>query len=213
MMVMHVNAMDALNHLNLRGYQRRTVDCKAASERASRCLTGGLRSATLSHVNRLPLPAVLFACVLALGCRQADGAIPSLDEEGTNRVADLGRDLRAIARGESDANGGFAAGLSVFVDEGDSALAAVRAFGVTIESAVAAARFTDESAEQLAKTAWMVVDATELSERQVKDLQRELRGHLIGVGVSEAQADAVVAAVPTVQRAVTTRPRRWYEVL
>jgi len=78
---------------------------------------------------------------------------------------------------------------------------------------VASSKLTEQSAQQLARTSWTLVGATEMSERQIRALQAELRSQLASVGIPQDRVDAVVAEVPTVQRAVSTRPRRWYEVL
>jgi len=89
----------------------------------------------------------------------------------------------------------------------------VEGFAGRFADAVASAKLTEQSAQQLARTSWTLVGATEMSERQIRALQAELRSQLASVGIPQDRVDAVVAEVPTVQRAVSTRPRRWYEVL
>lgn len=150
---------------------------------------------------------------MSSACRQPDGPIPSPDEENANRISDMGRDLQAVARGESDAKGAFAEDLAVFADDHDTeAIQTVKGFGGRLADAIGSARLSDDSAQQISRLCWQIVGATELSDRQVKALQGELRMQLASVGVSQDRADAVVAEMPNVQRAVTTRPRRWYEV-
>jgi hypothetical protein len=159
------------------------------------------------------LLAIVLVAAFATACRQPDGTVPALDDQTTNRISDLGRDLQAVARGESDAKKAFADDLAVFADEDEpETLDAVRGFAVRLGDALVSAKLNDQSAEQIAQTSWKLVGATELSDRQVKGLQGELRSQLTSVGTPQDRADAVVAEMPTVQRAVTTRPRRWFEV-
>jgi hypothetical protein len=140
--------------------------------------------------------------------------IPTLDADRANRVGDLANDLLAVARGEEVARKDLADDLAA---ETDTSAAqpqeAARKFGRQLAEAVASVTLIEQSAQQLALTSWTLVAATELSDRQIRALQAELRSQLSSVGVPPDRADAVVAEVPAVQRAVTTRPRRWYEVL
>ena len=164
-------------------------------------------------MNITVLLAIILAASLTGACRQPDGSIPALDEDSSNRVGDLGNDLQAIARGEASAHKDLADGLAAEVEGSGERLAVVQEFAGRLADAVASAKLTEQSAQQLAHTSWTLMRATELSERQTRALQAELRSQLSAIGVSADLADAVVADVPPVQRAVTTRPRRWYEVL
>jgi hypothetical protein len=165
-------------------------------------------------VKTTALLAILVLAVLSGGCRQPDGVTPPLDEQGMNRISDLSRDLQSVARGEAGAPKDFADDLLVFVDEhSPETRTVVEGFAGRLAEAVASASLSEPAAEQLAHTSWMVVGATEMSDRQIRSLQAEFRSQLTAVGIPQDRADAVVAEVPTVQRAVTTRPRRWYEVL
>jgi type IV pilus biogenesis protein CpaD/CtpE len=156
---------------------------------------------------------LVLVASLTAGCRQPDGPIPSPDEENANRIGDIGRDLEAVARGESGATQGLADDLAVFADDhSEDEKEVVRAFARRLGDAVVNAKLTEQTAQQIAQTSWRLVGVTELSDRQVRALQDELRGQLVAVGVSESQADVVIAEMPAVQRAVTTRPRRWYEI-
>ena len=169
----------------------------------------------LIHSGRVKTTAFLTILVLAVlsgGCRQPDGVTPPLDEQGMNRISDLSRDLQSIARGDAGAPRDFADDLLVLVDSSD-ARPAVEGFAGRLAEAVASATLAAPAADQLAHTCWMVVGATEMSDRQIRSLQAELRSQLAAAGIPQDRADAVVADVPMVQRAVTTRPRRWYEVL
>jgi predicted NBD/HSP70 family sugar kinase len=165
-------------------------------------------------VKPLTVAAAIAVTLLSASCRQPDGATPTLDAQSSNRIYDLSRDLGAIAGGDATAQRDLVDDLSVLAEEDDAqAQAVVRAFAERLAAAVGSARLTDQSAQQLAQTSWTVVGVTDLSDRQVRALQGELRMQLASAGIPQDVVDTVVADVPTVQRAVTTRPRRWYEVL
>ena len=158
--------------------------------------------------------ALVLVAALTAACRQPDGSLPPLDEQDTNRISDLAHDLQAIAGGDASAHKDFAQDLVVFVDpHAPEAQATVLDFAGQLAAVVASAKLTEQSAQQLAHSTWSVVGATEMSDRQIRAMQEELRTQLSANGVAQERVDAVVAEVPTVQRAVTTRPRRWFEVL
>jgi hypothetical protein len=165
-------------------------------------------------VNPLVAVTVVVVALTCASCRQPDGVTPTLDAQSTNRIYDLSRDLGAIAGGDATAQRDLIDDLSVLAEAGDTeALAAARTFAERLAAAVTSAMLTDQTATQLARSAWTVISVTDLSDRQVRALQDELRSQLASAGIPQDMVDAVVADVPTVQRAVTTRPRRWYEVL
>lgn len=157
---------------------------------------------------------LVLLATLSTACRQPDGVTPTLDAQNANRIVDLSRDLGAIASGDAGAQKDFVDDLVVFVDShATEAQGVVQGFAGRLAAAVSSATMTDPAAEQLARTSWMVVGITDLSDRQLRTLQGDLRSQLMVLGIPQDRVDAVVAEVPTVQRAVTTRPRRWYEVL
>jgi len=159
------------------------------------------------------LRVVILIAVLTGACRQPDGAMPMPDEDVSNSIGDLGRDMQAIARGETTAKKDFADDLWGLADEDTAQQPAVLQFAERFADALASASLTEQSAQQLAHTSWLLVGATELSERQIREMQGELRSQLTSTGIPQDRVDAIVAEVPTLQRAVTTRPRRWYEIL
>ena len=150
--------------------------------------------------------------VSAAGCRQPDGPLPTpKGEEVPNRLADLSRDLMAVARGETQAKQDFADDLRVFARTPGGEKVAVE-FGLGLGDAVHGAKLTEQSAQQLAHTSWTVVGATELSERQSKALVADLKSQLLALGVPEDKSAAASAQVEAVQKTISTRPRRWYEI-
>jgi hypothetical protein len=162
--------------------------------------------------------AVCLAVLVALSstaCRQPDGPLPTAtDEETTNRLYDLSRDLEEVSRGSDAERQGFVDDLLVFADpHRPEALEAVRRFGTQLVDAVPKNKLSLESTQQLVRTCWTLVAATQLSDRQVKQIQEELGPQLTAIGVPQDRVDALLAELPGLQRAISTRPRRWYEVL
>ena len=142
--------------------------------------------------------------------------MPAQQEDVPNRLGDLGRDLVSVSRGDVEARENFADDLRVFVEEDASdrrsaAVDAVDELSRRVVTVVADRRLSDEQAQQLAERLWTAVAAHELSARQVETLQTDLQGALVAVGVPEDDAQNVAAQVEDVQRAVSTRQRRWYE--
>lgn len=156
------------------------------------------------------LAVLLLATALPLaGCRQADGPLPPEDGETPNRLADIARDLQNVAAGQSDKE--LADDLVVFV-EPPSAEPAVRELSRRVSQALGGRNVTPEAASELARQLWLAVGARELSPRQVAVLQEDVQKSLAGLGVSEERAQPVVEQIAEVQRLVTRRQKRWYEL-
>ena len=158
--------------------------------------------------------AVVVALSLsAAGCRQSDGPMPTIQREVTNRLGDLSRDLQSAAGGEAQAKADYADDLRVFArsPEGETAAAA---WGLRVAGAVANnKKLTEQAAQQLAHTSWTVVAGTQFSQRQAETLKNDLKAQLLALGVAEDQSTSLAEQVLDVQKAVTTRARRWYELL
>jgi hypothetical protein len=153
-----------------------------------------------------------IALAAGLGCRQADGPMPSPTGEVPNRLGDISRDLTSIARGEAQARQDLADDLKVFVEKPTDADAAVDELARRVSQVVGGKPLRDQDAQRLAHHLWTAIAARELSERQVAALQNELQALLVSMGVPEASATTTAEQVEQVQAQVTTRPRRWYEV-
>ena len=154
--------------------------------------------------------------LLSAGCRQPDGPLPTpSDDETANRLYDLSRDLEEIARGSEAERQGFVDDLLIFADpHRPEALEAVSKFGTRlVEGVPRGTPLPPESTKQLVRTCWTLVAATQLSDRQLKQLQGELAPLLSSIGIPQDRVDGLVADLPALQRAVSTRPRRWYEIL
>lgn len=156
---------------------------------------------------------VVIVVLFGSGCRQPDGVVPPVDEETANRIEDAATDLRRGAGGDAEARQGLGDDFLVFINEdAETGREAVRGFTSSLSEAVASVPLEEELALQIARTCWNLIAVTVLSDRQVVALQDELRGHLVAAGVPQERVDAVVGGMPAVQQAVTTRPRRWYEM-
>jgi hypothetical protein len=151
--------------------------------------------------------------VVAAGCRQPDGAMPPETGEVPNRLVDIGRDLQSAASGDSQAGADLGDDLAVFVGQpGEKGDAETRELSRRVAAAIAGKPLPGDASERLARQLWHAVAASDLSARQVEKLQEDLKETMTGLGVAEPQAQAVVTQVAEVQKAVTDRTARWYEL-
>jgi hypothetical protein len=135
---------------------------------------------------------------------------PEQFEDGPSRLVDISRDLRLIARHDPEAPADFTEDLMTFAPpEGQEA---TRAFVQQLGQAVVGATFTDQSSLQLAHTAWLVLSARELSQRQIDATRDDLGEQLASVGVESQRVEMVTTAAMNAQKAVSSRVRNWYEV-
>ena len=165
---------------------------------------------TTSRITRFGLLVVLV--IAAAGCRQADGPLPVAEGDRPNQIGDLGRDLTSIARGEVQARADLADDLRVFLDVFPAAVPASAELARRTSEVVAGRAVTEQNVQRLAHQLWMAAAARELSERQVESLQNDMQALLVSIGATESSAQAVAAQIAEVQKAVTSRQRRWYEV-
>ena len=159
--------------------------------------------------------ASLIALVLPLllpGCRQADGPMPEPSGEVPNRLADITRDLQAVARGDEQARQDLADDVTVFVDSDGEARMAINELSRRTAEVVTGSRLSEQSAQRLSQQLWTAAAARELSQRQVETLQGEMHALLVEIGVPEDRAENVATQVGEVQRRLTDRPKRWYQL-
>ena len=155
----------------------------------------------------------VVACVAA-GCRMADGPMPMPGSEDLNRLDDLRRDIGNVVAGHAEAKQDFADDLMVFVNAGakPEASAAINELARLVADAAAASQLKEASLPPLLKQIWTAVVARELSEKQVTALQADVKTTLSGLGIAEPAAQSISNQIGTVQKAVTDRTRRWYEM-
>ena len=130
---------------------------------------------------------VAVACAAA-GCRMADGPMPMPTAEDINRLDDLRRDLGDVVGGNPEGRKNFADDLMVFVDlktEPDAA-PAINDLARQIADAAAAAQLKEANAPPLLRQVWTAVAARELSEKQVTQLQADIKATLTGPGCRRA---------------------------
>ena len=147
------------------------------------------------------------------GCRQADGPVPAPDESVREDLGDARKDLEYIATGyDPSASKDLAADLGKYVDEMPPAAAAVDELSRRLAGVVAQKKLPEQTGDQLALNLWLAIQARQMSERQVESLQNDTQSLLMSVGITEENAQQVAAQIGEVQRLVTTRQRRWYEL-
>ena len=144
----------------------------------------------------------------------ADGPLPMPSSEDANRLDDLRRDLGDVVAGNAEGRKNFADDLMVFadLDQKPESAAAINDLARQISDAATAAQIKEPAAPPLLRQVWTAVAARNLSEKQVTQLQADVKTTLAGLGVAEPSAQAIVNQIGTVQKAVTERQRRWYEV-
>ncbi len=164
-------------------------------------------------MRRSTFSIALLSCALlaSTGCRQPDGQPPQLVEDMPNRIYDMGRDLLAVASGDASGPRDFAEDLRSFAVS-PAAADAADTLAARISDAVKGQKLTDQAAQQIAHTGWTIAAGRDLSDRQAKSAQDELRNQLTTLGSTPVTVDAAVAAAEATHAAVTARPRRWYEL-
>jgi hypothetical protein len=163
---------------------------------------------------RLVVSLCLAVALSAAGCRMADGPLPMPNAEDLNRLDDLRRDMGNVIGGHAEARQDFLDDLMVFVKPGTKpqAPAAIAELARLISDAATAAQVKEASLPPLLRQVWTAVVARELSERQIATLQADVKMTLTGLNVPEPSAEAIASQIVVVQKAVTDRERRWYEV-
>ena len=165
-------------------------------------------------VKRTLAYAIVVSAALSLtACRQADGALPPADDNVTNEIGDIGRDLRNVASGDPDGSKDLSDDLSHFAEGTSGGQAAATELSRRLGDAVTGKNFDLSLALPVAHTCWVAVAGRQLSEKQVENLQNEMKSQLMTLGVDEQKAQNVAVQVGVVQQAVTARHRRWYELL
>ena len=161
-------------------------------------------------------PAYVLVVVLALsfaGCRQADGALPPATGTVPNELGDISRDLQNLASGDPDGPKDLGDDLSHYAEGTNGGPAATVELSRRLGQALTGKTFKLADVMPLAHTSWVAVAGRQLSEKQIENLQNEMKLQLTMLGVNEQQAQEVAAQVGVVQQAVTARHRRWYELL
>ena len=156
--------------------------------------------------------AIGVVVLLLGGCRQPDGTVPTPDATVQEELGDVARDLQYIAAArDPEAPKNLADDLRKYAQR-PAAVPAVDELSRRTAGAVTGSQLTEQAAQRLTHNLWLSVAARDISERQVESLQNDTHSLLVSVGVAEARAQEVALQVGEVQRAITARPRRWYEL-
>ena len=155
----------------------------------------------------------MCASILVLaGCRQPDGEVPTPDAVAQEELGDVARDLQYIANArDPNAPKDLADDLRKYAQR-SSAVPAVDELSRRTAGALAGSQLSEQAAQRLTHNLWLSVAARDISERQIESLQNDTHSLLVSVGIPEDRAEQVAVQVGEVQRAVTSRPRRWYEL-
>jgi len=168
----------------------------------------------LIRVKRYSTCALVVVFALSfVGCRQADGALPATTGTVPNELGDISRDLQNLASGNPEGPKDLSDDLSHYAEGTNGGPAAASELSRLLGQALTGKTFKLADAMPLAHTCWVAVAGRQLSEKQIENLQNEMKLQLTTMGVSEQQAQEVAAQVGVVQQAVTARHRRWYELL
>lgn len=161
---------------------------------------------------RIALSLVLVCAACVAGCRQPDGASPAVEGDVPNRIADLGRNLENIASGDPAGAQDLAADLKVFVPTKPGAATPIDDLSRMVAQGLSGRRLETEASQALAHQLWLTVSGQDFSEKQAESLQADVRDAALAAGVAPEVAGALATQAAAVQRAVTDRQRRWYEV-
>jgi TolB-like protein len=158
----------------------------------------------------LSIALVYAACVL--GCSQADGGLPPAAGEVPNRIGDLGRNLDNISRGDASGEKDLADDLMTFAQTKPAADAPIADLSRVVAQALSGRTLSAESVGVLARQLWLTVAARDFSEKQIESLQADVRAAALAAGIAPEVAGAIATQAAAVQKVVTDRQRRWYEV-
>ena len=153
----------------------------------------------------------MLAFVLAGGCRQADGPIPTPTADQSNEIGDIARDMMNVVNKDPQAPEDLRSDLAKYAVNEETGRQ-IDALAKAISDALVGARLTEEGAKNLANVVWVAINGKELSERQADALEREVKTVLSTTGVSEARAQTIADRLDALQKVVTEKPRRWYQV-
>ena len=139
--------------------------------------------------------------------------MPEATESVANELGDISRDLQNVAYQSPSGAQDLSEDISHYAQGTNGGEAAAQELARRLGQALSGKMFKLAQAMPVAHTAWVAVAARQLSERQIENLESEMKSELMALGVDEQQAQSVADQVGVVQRAVTARHRRWYERL
>ena len=130
-----------------------------------------------------------------------------------NELGDISRDLQNLATGDPSGPKDLADDIGHYAEGTNGGETAAAELARRLGVALTGKTFKLAQAMPVAHTTWVAVAGRQMSEKQIENLQTEMKSELMTLGVSEQQAQSVADQVGVVQQAVTARHRRWYELL
>lgn len=153
---------------------------------------------------------MLILAVSLAACRQPDAPMPMPNATVEEELLDVKKDLQNVAGNNPTAPQELADDLRKYAVR-PAARPAVDELTKRTTTVLVGRNVSEQLADRLARSLWTTIAAREISERQVEALQNDVRSMLVSIGVAEEGAMQVATQVGEVQKAVTNRPRRWYE--
>ena len=130
-----------------------------------------------------------------------------------NELGDISRDRQNLASGKPEGPKDLSDDISHYAQGTNGGEAAAVELSQRLGQALTGKTFKLAQALPVAHTCWVAVAGRQLSEKQIENLQNEMKSELMSLGASDSQAQTVAVQVGVVQQAVTARHRRWYELL
>lgn len=151
----------------------------------------------------------MFLSLLATGCREPDGPVPSPNAEQVNRTEDLARDLKNVSANHPNAVQEFRDDLVQLVEPAppqDRTGALVDAMTVAIRNRP----IDDAAAQRLSELLFLTVTARDFSASQVDKLEEDIEATLRKSGVAEGAAGVVGTRAREVVEAIKVKRKRWW---
>jgi PBP1b-binding outer membrane lipoprotein LpoB len=161
--------------------------------------------------SRIQYAIILLSALLLGACRQGDGPVAKPDANAEAELDDVKHDLQNVARRDPSGPEDLRYDVTKYARRATEA-PAIDELSRRTASVIAGKTLDDQTAARLAHSLWTSIMAREISERQVEALQNEMQSVLMSAGVAEPQAQQVAAQVGVIQKQVSNRPRRWYEL-
>jgi hypothetical protein len=152
---------------------------------------------------------IVAAIVVAVGCRQPDGAVPEPAGEQPNKLSDIARNLQNMTASQAGADGELLDDLDN-LDSRNRPRPLVQSLAQSMGAALSGKSLSEPQAQQLARHLFVVVTGSELSERQIDQASSALRQSLVDVRADPAAADRVAAAASALGSEITRNRDRWY---
>jgi len=167
----------------------------------------------LIRMTRHAARAAVVATALSLtACQMADGPLPSEAGDRPNEIEEISRDMVNVAGHDPAATDDLVNDVTHYAEGDMDGMVAATDLSRRLAQAIAGKTFTAAEALPLARSCYIAVAARQLSDKQAENLQNEFKSQVMALGVDEPQAQVLAVQVGVVQRAVTTRQRRWYEL-